>query len=231
VSPSGLFQAVAEVDQRLMLRQGATVQELMRLDLGQDLDLKGRRVGDTFARFATGLGAYGLDGVARFSLIERRLTQLSGTFNFDDHRGSGAYVRLDHLVTDGPDRLRAGSDELFGPRSTLPRCVVGGPDRPPTCWEDAETLVVGGRYRFGFGLGLSYEAIIQRLGELAPGEPVYNRLAQQVVGLSYGPACDCWRVDVHAIFHKLPGPPYKFQLPEFGFNLTIARFGSLGNGR
>ncbi len=43
-----------------------------------------------------------------------------------------------------------------------------------------------------------------------------------MVGLSYGPACDCWRFELTAIIR--PGTA----IPELGGNLTLARFGTLG---
>jgi hypothetical protein len=43
------------------------------------------------------------------------------------------------------------------------------------------------------------------------------------VGISYSPSCDCWRVDTRFTFR--PQAPR----PEFGFTVTLAKFGSFGN--
>lgn len=201
VPGEGLFQGIAEVSQRLLLRDGAQVKELARLDLGQGFELLGTpRLGETFGRVAVSTAKLSLDAIGRYSIPQRRLTQLSGSFNFDDGRGDGAFLRYDNLVAEGSERLRRGIDTLLaGPALEGAR---------------AAQLVGGGRVRF-WGIGLRYEAIVQ------PQKPE-GKLAQQIAGVSYGPACDCWRVEVHAIFH--PGS----WTPDFGGTLTLARFGSFG---
>jgi hypothetical protein len=52
--------------------------------------------------------------------------------------------------------------------------------------------------------------------------------------LGIAPACDCWRVDFTAIQSVWARPPNEFpqarlQVPDFRFNFTISKFGSIGS--
>jgi LPS-assembly protein len=78
------------------------------------------------------------------------------------------------------------------------------------------------RFTLGIGLGVRYEAIVQPLARKAPTPT--SPLAQQVLGVSYGPACDCWRVEGVATLRR------NQHMPDFGLNLTVAGFGSFGAG-
>jgi hypothetical protein len=66
---------------------------------------------------------------------------------------------------------------------------------------------------------------------MAPLVPVFT---QHMLTVGIAPACDCWRIDLTAIqnvWSALPeggfGP--RFNAPNFRFNLTISKFGSIGN--
>ena len=199
VPPGGSLQAAVEIRQRLFLREGARVRELFHLDLGQRLELLGSpRLGDTSGRLGLSLGGLGLDVVGHANLSQGRLTQLSGNVHFEDGRGDGAFLRYDNLVTEGPERLRREIDSLVGPVS------------PPGQRAD---LLTAGAHALLFGLELRYEAIAQ------PQRPD-ALLVQQSIGLAYGNACDCWRLELHATFR--PGSAW----PDVGGTLTLARFDS-----
>jgi LPS-assembly protein len=51
-----------------------------------------------------------------------------------------------------------------------------------------------------------------------------NPLTQQTLGLSYGPACDCWRLEGVLILRRDTG------LEFGGMSLSVAGFGSFGSG-
>jgi len=203
VPSDGLFQAVAQVSQRLWLRQGTAARELLRLDVGQGVDLKRSVLGDTYARLGAALGPVSADAVARYNVPQGRFTQVTAACTVDDGKGDSLYGRYDRVVTKGSDRIRRGVDMLFG--------------EPVPLGDDAEVLVAGARASFRIGLAAFYEATVQ------PLRPT-DKLVQQKVGVGWSPACDCWRLDVSAAFH--PGNA----IPDFGFNLTLARFGSFGAG-
>ncbi len=234
---AGFAQGVVEVHQQLATRNASgAVRELLRLDLGQPFDLGYRsraRLGDSFARARLALDRVSLESVARYNLQEERLTQFSGTAGINDGKGNHGYLRYDNLAVDGSDQLRRGIDTLMGPSSLL--SSAGKQNDTAT---RAQLLVAGGRYNFPFGLGLRYEAVVtpnfqqavltgpgkgatkQPIGGLFVGSP----LAQQVVGVSYGPACDCWRLEGFAVIRR------NVAVPDFGVNLTLSRFGTFGSG-
>jgi LPS-assembly protein len=192
------------VDHRLFYRRDGQTREVLRLDLGQGFDLSApqdSRVRDTFARVSSGTGPLRASGIARYDATSGQFTQISANVTIDNGRGEALWAQYDDLVDVGPDALRRGIDALVGPQATSEA--------------RARQLFTGARLTMGFGLGLRYEAIVQ------PLDP-RNVLAQQVFGLSYGPACDCWRLEGVVIKRRdAPGV-------DFGANFTIARFGSFG---
>ncbi|HVE86010.1 MAG TPA: LPS assembly protein LptD [Myxococcales bacterium] len=213
VPQAGLLQAVAEVDQRLLARDGARVVELARLDVGQGYDVLQRRLGDTFARAALRAGWLGADATARYSVPERRLAQLAAGASLDDGRGHRAFARYERLLSDGSDRQRRGADALVGPASTIP-----APDL-------AEQLTAGASYRFPFGLTLSYDALVSA-NLLASATPL-DSLTQQALTAGYSPSCDCWRIDLSlSLTHQTAGGPWR---PGWGIHFNLARFGSFGS--
>ncbi|HEY8209207.1 MAG TPA: LPS assembly protein LptD [Myxococcaceae bacterium] len=212
VPPSGLLQAVAEVNQRLLARQGSQVSELLRLDLAQGYDLLERRLGDTSARAGLHAGWLGADATARYSVPEGRFTQLAASLGADDGRGRRAYARYERLLIDGSERQRRGVDALVGPADPSP-----SPER-------AELLTAGGAYRFPFGLTIGYDAI------LSPNQPAGARLLDsltwQALSASYSPSCECWRIDLSlSLTHRTKDDPW---LPGWGLHFTLARLGSAG---
>lgn len=224
----GFLHGVVEVSQRLASSTQGVVRDLARLDLGLPFDLgyrSERRLGDAYARAWLGLDRVTFEGLLRYSLEEERLTQIAGSASLNDGKGNHAYVRYDNLVVDGGDRLRRGIDTLVGPPSLL---------RSPLKRNEASTrsqlLVAGGRYQFPLGIHARYEAVVQPELTYAFPPPKVVRgarpspLSQQVIGVSYGPACDCWRLEAQAIFRR------DIPVPDFGVNLSLSRFGSFGSG-
>jgi LPS-assembly protein len=200
----GFVHAVVGVDHRLFYRRDGVTREVLRLDLGQGFDLSAPSatvVRDTFARVSTASGPLRASGIARYDANSGQFTQISANLTIDNGQGEALWAQYDDLVDVGPDALRRGIDALVGP--------------PASSEARARQLFTGARLTMGIGLGLRYEAIVQ------PLDP-NNVLAQQVFGLSYGPACDCWRLEGVVIKRRdVAGL-------DFGANFTIARFGSFG---
>ena len=226
-----MLQGVAAVRQTLAVKQGASVKQLLQLDLGQGFDLLQDRPADAFGRLVAGWGAFTSTSVVHYDSGAHRLAQLTAEAMLDDFRGDAVYARFDRLLQGGSDPLRAGLDSLVG--QPYAGCTVqdqfnwnqpGTPCQPTY----AEQVVAGFRFKLPVGLAARYEAIIQPTAP--PSNPPVSgieafgqKFTQQVAAVSYGPACDCWRVEAHALFH--PGTP----VPDLGLSLTISRFGTFGN--
>lgn len=229
VPAQGATQAVIAISQKLLVREGAAARELLRLDVGKDFDFRAKaREGDAFARLAGFFPPFSFDGIYRYSLVEKRPTQISSQLAYDDGKRFAAYARVDHLLLDGSDHIRSPIDTLFGPAPSLPECAANQPET--ACRAPAELISGGARYLLPLGLSLAYEAAFQRLKTMAQGEPFLNRFQRQTFTVAYAPACDCWRLDARFTFYPVP-PPYQFRGPEFGLSLTIAKFGTLGTSR
>jgi LPS-assembly protein len=114
------------------------------------------------------------------------------------------YARYDDLMGVGSDRLRRSLDALVGPaRKSAQR---------------AQFLTAGAQATLGLGIGLRYEAIVQ------PQARSESPLSQQTLGVSYGPACNCWRVEGLARLGRGQARP------DFGLNLTVTGVGTFGTG-
>ncbi|NMO18506.1 LPS assembly protein LptD [Pyxidicoccus fallax] len=240
-STRGFLHAVLAVDQTLGFKRGADIREPLRLRLGQGFDLSrhapvagrteetGPVLRDTFARLSASAGVLTAGGQIRFDLETRRILQLSADFNIDNGKGAALYARFDDFLTTDAAAIPLGADPLaIGPDVVRRRLdtLVGSasfeaPGLPPARREQA--LIAGTRLTLGFGLGVRYEAYVQPLYQ----DPITQEskpLTQQTIGLSYGPACDCWRIEGVLILRR-------DQSPEFGgINLSVAGFGSFGAG-
>ncbi|MFN0061153.1 MAG: LPS-assembly protein LptD [Myxococcaceae bacterium] len=199
-------QGTFELRQRLLRRVGGASQEWLRLDVGQGFDfLEGYPLADTYGRLGLHLGPVNASAGIRFDTRRMQLAQISAQGRLEDARGNALYAQYDLFGADGSDRTRRGIDAL-----------VGVPTLDPSI--EAQQVLVGGRYAFKFGLGVRYEALVVPQAQ--------KPLAQQTVGLSFAPACDCWQLEFGV--QLTPGP--KRLDYTFSGNLTIARFGSFGTG-
>ncbi len=221
--PEGILQAVTEVRQEFGLWQGGAYRELFRLTLGQGFDLQSRKVADTYAHFTLQQGPLSATGVARYDVPTGRWSQFSARLHADNGKGTSLFLSYDDLLSVGSDPLRAGIDALVGtPLSAFDQGTIGR----------AQQFHGGFRVLFPFGLGTRYEALVW------PGAQGRQRFPQQTLGLSYGPGCDCWRLEVFAMLQpvaldKPDGQGFlgsNFLRPNVGANLTIHQFGHFGSG-
>jgi LPS-assembly protein len=237
----GFLHAVLAVDQTLRFKRGNEAREPLRLRIGQGFDLtpyapaagKGTDTGpvlrDTFARLSASAGVLNAGGLIRFEPSSGRITQVGADFSVDNGKGTALYARYDDLLVTSPEAIGRGVNPLsVGPDATRRGLdtLVGSAslDVPGlTTTERAQTLIAGTRLRLGFGLGVRYEAIVQPLF-LNPDTQESQPLAQQVLGLSYGPACDCWRFEAVVTLRR--GAKLEFS----GASLSVAGFGSFGSG-
>ncbi|MDY7225153.1 LPS-assembly protein LptD [Hyalangium rubrum] len=214
----GFLHAVVEVSQALEVKRGDQRSEVLRLRLGQGFDLtrhaptfgarspagqEGPVLRDTYARLNASAGVFNAGALARFDPNTSKIAQFSLDTWIDNGEGEALYVRYDDLLAEGSDRLRRGIDALVGPAAESQA--------------RAQLLVTGVRMSLGIGLGLRYEALVQPLAQMQ------SPLAQQVLGVSYGPACDCWRIEGVATLRRGQSRP------DFGLNLSVAGVGAFGS--
>ncbi|MFZ5471988.1 MAG: LPS-assembly protein LptD [Myxococcota bacterium] len=222
---SRMLQLVAEMRQRLLRKEGLVARELVRLDLGQGFDLLDRQgigpLADTFARLSTSYGWLGLSVLGRYDAAQGRVTQLAASLHLDTGRGHTLWAGYDKLFNQGSDRSRRGIDLL-----------VGSPSDPALAPAYAEQLTAGARVAFKFGLTAQYDLLLGRERfEVGGAEQFKLSLRQHGVGVSYGPACDCWRLGLHAVQRPdVRAPRYLLTRPDLAATLSITRFGSFGTG-
>jgi len=256
VTPStrSFLHGVAQLSQKLVQTDGTGARRFIRLDIGQGFDLQAGSAADTFARATMVAVPLNAAVVFRYDTRASRLAQFSANAGFDAGKGVAFSFQYDNLILAGPDSLRRGIDELVGPPAT-----ATDPSRQP--FDRAQTLTAHIGLKSKFGLALSYDITVSPENDIRcqigpNGQPVLSSPAscyvdddpstssfktplpapwtirQQVVTLSINPSCDCWRLDVRALFPRqyiLPG----FQassgpLIDFGITLTLSRFGSFG---
>ena len=150
----------------------------------------------------------------------------------------------------GGGNLRQGIDELVG--SPVPANLTAG--------QRQTSITIDARVTLVFGLGLTYSGTFypsatwtrrnpagEFINEAGTGPPSggvpltgsYSVLGQQSAGISFAPACNCWRLDV---IGRLPPPfgqyvsgtttqsSFVWRFPDILFLLTIQNFGSFGAG-
>jgi LPS-assembly protein len=199
-------QAVAMVRQRLMTH----AKEVFRLDLGQGAELYNPRLGESFARASTSFWLARATATIRVDPVLQRLTRLSALGAIDDGKGTGIYASYENVLDDGTDRSRQPIDLLIGPPVLIP---AKGRAQIVTC---------GLHWKWG-SFGARYDAIFLQqanvVGNVTPGVSP----AQQTVGFSYSPACNCWRLELFAVYRGSG-------IPDVGASLTISGFGTLGTG-
>ncbi|MEW5743256.1 MAG: LPS assembly protein LptD [Myxococcota bacterium] len=208
-------QGIAELRQRLTRPGGGPV---FRFDLGQGFDFTSPErttpsLAETYGRASLSVGWVNVGATGRVDPLTPRLTRLTATCSVDDGRGHSAYAAYDNLLDDGANRTRAPIDLLFGPM--VPS------------WIDARSnmLSAGARWQFG-SVGLRYDALfLDRLW----GAVERFSLTQHTVGVSWAPACDCWRLEVFAT--QRPRTDGTWGFPDVGATLTVSRLGSIGVGQ
>ncbi|MFY2561497.1 LPS-assembly protein LptD [Corallococcus terminator] len=240
-STRGFFQGVLAVDQSLRVKTGTQVREPLRLRIGQGFDLTryvpaANKLGDpepvlrdTFARLSASAGVVNAGGLVRMDPRSGRITQLSADFSIDNGKGTALYARYDDILTtsqaaidrgdtpfaQGPDAIRRPLDALVG---SVSRETPGIPSA-----ERAQALIAGTRLKLGFGLGVRYEALVQPLYQDRTTQES-KPFAQQTLGVSYGPACDCWRIEGVVTLRRDIGLEFS------DVNVSVAGVGSFGSG-
>ncbi len=211
------LHALVELNQTLLSRRQGIRSELVRLTLGQGFDLSryaptlgrgtaledDRTVRDTYGRLSANVGRFTGNGLLRYDPNTNRIAQLSADFRISVPQGE-LFAGYDDLIGVGSDRLRRSLDALVGPARTSD--------------QRAQFLRAGTQVTLGFGLGIRYEAIVQ------PQARSESPLNQQWLAVSYGPACNCWRIEGVARLERGRARP------DFGVNLTITGVGTFGTG-
>lgn len=214
-----LLQAIAEVRQQLLRREGAGWRELVRLDVGQGVDLARQVPGEAFARLI--FSQTYVDGgvLARYQPASGRWPLLAAWGQVHDSRGDAVLCRYERLSPDGTDRSRRGIDAL------LATSALG------TSTGDAELVTAGLRANLTKGLSFRYDATLARARWSDGSDPI--TLLQHAVALRWAPACDCWSVELDAsqlpgdVARGVPGATWLGTVNVWA-TVTVAGFGSFG---
>ena len=198
--PGPFQQLRAAVETRLEVRGS----DLVRAELGQDVDLRAGRFAETFAALAVAAGPVGADARASFFGVESRptpakappipsrlddFTELRANVSVQDRRGDGARVGFLGIGPGGSGALVAGLDPLFDVR--------------PAVVQASASATAGVRATLG-GARLAYDALLPGRAAFVPscsGVPGDMRRVgalqvQQHSGtLSWESSCHCFRIN------------------------------------
>jgi len=232
IPAGGTARAQGVVELRQRLRRG-TSNDGLQLTLGQGVELLragGPALSESwgtldatagFARFravARLAPGYTLASDDKVTMVPLRLTRLGVSAALDDGRGHGVNAGYDTLLDEGNDRTRAALDLLFGD------------PLPPTIQSRTHVVSAGAWWNFG-PVGLRYSVMLAPytwvVNEKSGVAPVMS-LAQHSLSVSLSPACDCWRFDLSATQRLANSPNTQLAVPEFGANVSVSGFGSIG---
>lgn len=248
------LQGVVKVRELLTRRVGAQMVELFRLELAQEfLGSASNGLSDSVVSARTTLGAFNAGATFRwdnqrhapalFSIgagVQPWVSPVKGTpppkysfhVEYDFVYLSNLYQNQNGIPQSADDQQwvggssaqRRGMDALVG--SPLPANALQG--------SLLHTITLTGQVNFPYGLGLYYggtfypsappvqtSVVTASMGLLGP-HPFFG---QQQLSVTFGPACNCWRLDVG--LRTAPGLPAAF--PQVIVDFTIAGFGTFGN--
>jgi len=199
--PGGWQQLRAAVATRLS--RGTA--DLVRLEVGQDVDLGSRRFGETFATAAGGAGGFGANASVRFRAIDGRegtapvppypsrlldrFAEMGANLSMADRRGDSLHASFSSVGPGGSSELVAGRDPLF--------------DLRPAPFVAASSLGVGARAVVG-GATLGYDAgFLGREGDLGCRDGSTRHLApmgpaQHKATFVWNSPCRCFRIVAYA---------------------------------
>lgn len=201
-APAGAWQQLRAAVETRLSREGV---DLVRLEAGQDLDLRRGRFAETFVsangsigRVAAGasarffaLGGRGVAGEAVPAVPSRfldRVSELGATLSVSDRRGDALTAGFFSVGPGGSGRLAAGLDPLF--------------DLRPAATEATASASLGARVVLG-GATLGYDAALRGRDAVVgacPGSAEPTRrvsagdLQQQVGSFIWDSPCRCFRV-------------------------------------
>ncbi len=199
-APPGPWQQLRAAAETRLTAGGA---DLLRLEVGQDYDVRLGRLGETFAGAGVAWRRFSASAAARAFAFEARpyptpparipssfldrFTELSGSASLADHRGDVVHAGFYSIGAGGSGSLLAGIDPLF--------------DLRPTATEPSASATVGARAVWS-GATLGYDVLLYgRAGYVAScsggggerrveaGQP-----QQHVVTAVWDSPCNCFRI-------------------------------------
>ncbi len=204
IVPTGIgsFQQLrAAIETRL----DAEGTELLRAEMGQDMDLSAGRLAETFAVLAAAAGPVRADAraslfadgrsgptpAARIPSRLDRLSELSASVSVQDRRGDSVRAGFFSIAPGGSGRLVVGMDPLFDLRPAA-RAEAGG--------ASAGLSAALGNAKLGYDATFFGRAT--NADPCHPGEGARRfegvELRQQTGSLSWESSCHCFRILVHA---------------------------------
>jgi LPS-assembly protein len=201
----GFVQGQVALATRL-LRKGKG--ELVRLEVGQDVDLRAGKAADTFARLDVSPRYVGASATARYDWALRRVALVGAGLHVDDGRGDVLSLGYDHLAFGGTDRMRAGLDQLFG----FPIDQTTSTDQ------------VFNQISLSLGVTIISGISLRYAAAMNPDQPLpfFKRILQHSGGLTLTTGCDCWKVDVYATYAQTGSY-------NIGFLVDLKNLGSFGH--
>jgi LPS-assembly protein len=212
----GAFQQMRfALRNRLVAPAGALSSALLDVTVGQDLDLGGERLGETWAQAAVRFGRFSADAAARFYGFGARrpegvpapalasgwdrFTEVRGSASVSDRRGDDLHAGVLAIGPGGSPRLLAGLEPLFDARAVAIDPLAQGN--------------VGVRARIS-GATLTYDAAFNARplpAPLCPGKTAEPHIYQHLASFVWDSPCHCWKAGITAsLFECDPNPRFGF---------------------
>lgn len=223
-SPGAFDQLQLSVRNRLSIPSGPLALTTAELTLGQDLDLAGGRLAETWAQGALRTGPFAASGTARFLAFGAHRTPGTGSISspappssaldaftelrldtsVGDGRGDDLHASLVAIGTGGSPRLLAGLEPFF--------------DLSPVALDVIGQGSIGARGHLS-GASVGYDAYFNARELAQPycaGHATAPHVYQHVASLVWDSPCKCWKAGV--TFSKYECDPE----PRFTFLIDLS---------
>lgn len=214
-----VWQGMVGLRQRLTREVENQARPLLQLDVGQQVDLRNKTVGEAFAWLESEWGLFRGGVGTRFDVGRQRLTQVSAKAELDLGAGRGFWAGYDNLADEGTGETARPLDLLFGSTQRSPG--------------RAQMIKAGARWQWKT-FRASYEMLwldqVFTAASMGARPMTAITLTQHSASVSWAPACDCWRLDVSAT-QTLDGSVKdvaSYGVPQFSASLTVSGFGTFG---
>jgi LPS-assembly protein len=207
-APGDFSQLRGSIETRLE----APARTALRLQLGQDYDVRAARLEETFATLS--FGTKHVNGSALVSFLpsghveggpEAQFTRLAAGIGAEDGRGDGVTFGYSGVGTGGSPALAAGLDPLFDPRAL-------GQAASASATAGLHAAIAGARFGYEVQVPGRAQVLPACTVEGSPRPVTGLHVQQQTATFLWDPPCNCFRITAFVRLNDCGAPAWNVSL-------------------